>query len=258
MNPVSQVAASWKLGTNPRKERAPFLDKLKPDLSLNFGSRKNSATTTVNSSPIILQQEFVPFDWNLLQSRFPGGVDKDNWKDLRDHLPEDIRFNFKFNPPIEGSDASPTWTFHPSGLSTKTSIPLQLKGYSVIIPAPTSPRVVTGSIPPADPRAEELIDPSLELDDDTVNTIFEIYSFAIGFYLFLDGNLQILVPLGFDSASKSGFFSSRFRPTWSACMADAAFISCTLPKPELLWRPESRICRDEFDADVWKQHQKGV
>jgi hypothetical protein len=156
------------------------------------------------------QRETPPVDWGLLERRFPEDMDVSNWKEFRSHLPEDLRY-IEFKPSIEGSKASPTWTFRPPSDVVTTEIPLQIKGYPVVIPVPAYPIGRIESSPPPDPLTSP-IDPSIELDNETVKLIFETYDFAMGFYLLLDGSLQIIVSSDevFNPESKLVVFSSPF------------------------------------------------
>lgn len=53
------------------------------------------------------------------------------------------------------------------------------------------------TIPPPDPRLH-FIDPSIEIDEDTVNDIFRVFDDVLGFYLLINGMLQFIVPDDFD------------------------------------------------------------
>jgi hypothetical protein len=197
--------------TNFQKDRNPFLtllDELRNGFWISSTSRSNSTHTTINLSPTIaakeatssdisptiLAKDDTPFDWNSLHSKFPWEVTDNNWDDLRQHFPAEIRSNFQLNYSTQGRKVSPTITFRPPRAAKRPPIPLEIKGYPVIIPAPTLLSRSPGSNPPTDPRIDNPINPSLALDDDTVKEILQTYNFALGFYIFLDGSIQIIVP----------------------------------------------------------------
>jgi hypothetical protein len=201
------------------------------------------------SSPILAKDD-ASFDWNSLHSKFPWDVTATNWNGFREYFPAEIRSNFQLNYPNKGSKASPTITFRPSRNAVPPPVPLEIKGYPIIVPAPTLPSLDPGTSPPPDPRADNPIDPSLALDDDTVKEVLRTYNFALGFYIFLDGSIQIVIPSNCNVESKFNLPISVFQIAGSEWMTDVAFNSWTIPKTNQIRRPESQLRSGEFNANL--------
>jgi len=160
----------------------------------------------------------VTDDWGI-DFRFPGKVNQDNWKELLHHLPTHLQDDIEFKVQPDGTDAPCTWTFYPSPEQAElaTPVPLEIKGIPVIIPATPPYPLVAGSSPPPDPW-DKTIDPSSDLDSAMVRTILDLYDFAIGFYLLMNGNIQIIVTSEFDAASKFPYTFSQPYPCNEADM----------------------------------------
>ena len=182
------------------------MDALALDKLPGSGSRTSSiATTKFLSSPTLPLLD-IP-----IKDLFPDGLNVNNWRRLLPSLPDDIRDDIEYNEPPKGTNAQPTWTVYASESKSERQIriPLHIEGIPVIIPVPPTYTLVAGGCPPPDPY-EKLIDPSSTLDSEIADIIFKLYDFSIGFYLLLDGNLQILVPSGFDSTCEFLFKCSNF------------------------------------------------
>ena len=154
-----------------------------------------------NISPQIPELDFSD-DWDI-DTKFPDEVNSDNWKELLPHLPAHLRDDIEFKEFVEGTEAPCTWTFYPSPdqAELRTPVPLTIKGIPVIIPATPLYPIVAGNTPPPDPWGKN-IDPSLDVDSEVVRNILDLYDFAIGFYILLNGDIQIIVPPEFNVASK--------------------------------------------------------
>ncbi len=121
--------------------------------------------------------------------------------EVLDELPDHIRDNLEFNPPPEGKIWPRSWTFVPGPSQTmdgKWSIPLRIAGAPVIIPVPWRyPLMSDVSVtPPGDPH--ETISPAAPVTRTIVEDVFGVFEFARGFYLLLDGLLQLVVDEEFD------------------------------------------------------------
>ena len=116
--------------------------------------------------------------------------------EVLDELPDHIRDNLEFNSPPEGKIWPRSWTFVPGPSQTvdgKWSIPLRIAGAPVIIPVPWRyPLMSTVSVtPPGDPH--ETISPAAPVTRTLVEDVFGVFDFARGFYLLLNGLLQLVV-----------------------------------------------------------------
>ncbi|KAH6982584.1 hypothetical protein EDB80DRAFT_691770 [Ilyonectria destructans] len=88
-------------------------------------------------------------------------------------------------------------TCTPSKDTPVEEIPLTIGGHPVVIPVEYRYPASAFTMPPPDPHPH-FIDPSIEIDEDTVNDIFEIFEDVLGFYLLINGMLQLIVPDDFD------------------------------------------------------------
>lgn len=114
-----------------------------------------------------------------------------------DELPEAVQDDLKFNDMgVQGS----SWTFTEGETTPEHQIPLKIDGHPVIIPVRYYYPLMAISSPPPDPhpRIISTLDPLL---DDTISDIFATFTGAVGFYLLVNGYLQIIVPEDFDYES---------------------------------------------------------
>ncbi|KAH8683860.1 hypothetical protein BGZ61DRAFT_58783 [Ilyonectria robusta] len=126
-----------------------------------------------------------------------GGDETRDWQDWTTscpNLPEAISDNLE---PRQVFGSGRVWTCTPSKNTPVDKIPLTIGGHPVVIPVPYYYPASAFSIPPPDPHPR-FIDPSISLDEDTVNEIFNNFEHVLGFYLFINGMLQLIVPDEFD------------------------------------------------------------
>lgn len=93
--------------------------------------------------------------------------------------------------------SGPVWTCTPSKAIPISDIPLTVSGHPVVVPVQYHYPASAFTVPPPDPHPH-LIDSSVEIDEDTVNDIFQVYEGAVGFYLLINGMLQLIVTEDFD------------------------------------------------------------
>lgn len=117
-----------------------------------------------------------------------------NWKTFLSHLPEGFRDQLDLRE-VFGSGL--VWTCTPSDSTRIDEIPLTIAGRPVVIPVEYRYPLMSATTPPPDPHPR-FIDPSITIDEATVNDIFNTFEKALGFYLLINGMLQIIVPDGFD------------------------------------------------------------
>ncbi|KAK6539013.1 hypothetical protein TWF694_010561 [Orbilia ellipsospora] len=103
----------------------------------------------------------------------------------------------------------PCWTCTAIGEQVN-GIPLTIAGLPVVIPVPQKyPPVETmGSVVP-DPIAES-IDPSLPPSKEVIGKLFSIFDNCVGFYVLLNGYIQIIVPQDFDFEGTVKWKPSKF------------------------------------------------
>lgn len=121
-------------------------------------------------------------------------LERGGWKQLLPLLPEIIRWDIEYKS--YGVHCS-CWTFTPSTEISPTDTPLTIAGAPVVIPVDYQYPLMGLVAPPPDPFPRA-IDPGAVLDMSTIATIFQTFEHALGFFLLLNGMLQIFVPEDFD------------------------------------------------------------
>jgi hypothetical protein len=89
------------------------------------------------------------------------------------------------------------WTFTPSTEISPQDVPLFIAGAPVIIPVDYRYPLMGAVAPPPDPHPG-IINPREPLDIETIVMMLKDFEDALGFFLLLNGMLQIIVPDGFD------------------------------------------------------------
>ena len=89
------------------------------------------------------------------------------------------------------------WTCTTSDSLTADAIPLSMYGIPVVIPVQNQLPPHSPFSPPPDPYPE-FIEPAAHITDEMIGAIFDVYEEALGFYLLINGYLQIIIPDEFD------------------------------------------------------------
>ncbi|ORY04371.1 hypothetical protein BCR34DRAFT_572744 [Clohesyomyces aquaticus] len=89
------------------------------------------------------------------------------------------------------------WTCTPLADTPIEKIPLTIGGYPVVIPVEYQYPPMALTLPPPDPHPL-FIDSSKIISEDIVNDIFKTYDIVLGFYILINGMLQVIVPDDFD------------------------------------------------------------
>jgi WD40 repeat protein len=110
------------------------------------------------------------------------------------NLPEMIRDNLEYRE-VYGS--GPVWTYTLAEDVFSEDIPLRISGHPVVVPVDYRHPAAAYTIPPPDPR-HLFIDASKDVSEDIVHDIFETYNDIVGFYLLINGMLQLIIPEDFD------------------------------------------------------------
>lgn len=76
-------------------------------------------------------------------------------------------------------------------------VPITIDDVPVVIPVETRYPLRAPLNPPPDPHPKFIV-PSDYLPDETIREIFSVYDRALGFYLLINGQLQIIVPDDFN------------------------------------------------------------
>ncbi|KAK6858448.1 hypothetical protein PG995_006147 [Apiospora arundinis] len=120
-------------------------------------------------------------------------------------LPEELRYDLQLENRLE----YPCWTCIPPDTTPSYSVPLTIANLPVVIPIRSYYPLHAGLIPPPDPYPQQ-ISPVGQLADEIVEKILETFEEAVGFYLLINGMLQIIVPEDFDITSALNHYPRRF------------------------------------------------
>jgi hypothetical protein len=130
---------------------------------------------------------------HLLPDKAPE-LGNGNWKQVVQLLPERLRWDTGFKS--HGVQSS-CWTFTPSTDVSTADVPLTFAGAPVVIPVDYQYPLMGLVAPPPDPYPQA-IDPGAALEISTIVAIFQTFEPSLGFFLLLNGMLQITVSDDFD------------------------------------------------------------
>jgi hypothetical protein len=111
-----------------------------------------------------------------------------------DQMSDDIELDLERTKLQSASDC---WTCTPSESIPKDAIPIYIDGLPVVIPVRSIAPLVGIPSPPPDPHPH-FIDPTQTVTDDLTGEIFQTFTEASGFYLLINGWLQLIVLDSFD------------------------------------------------------------
>lgn len=89
------------------------------------------------------------------------------------------------------------WTCSPVDSVSTDKVPIAISDVPVVIPVESRYPLRAPVTPPPDPHPK-FIDPTRQIPDNVISEIFKVYEDALGFYLFINGQLQIIIPDDFD------------------------------------------------------------
>ncbi|KAK8029914.1 hypothetical protein PG993_011205 [Apiospora rasikravindrae] len=141
---------------------------------------------------------------HLHQDKYLGDIEADVARFLLS-LPEELRYNLQ----LENMLVQPCWTCIPSNSPASYIIPLTIANLPVVVPVRMSYPLNPGLTPPPDPHPYH-ISPTKELHYNAVEQILDTFEEAIGFYLLVNGMLQLIVPDHFDFSSAMNCYPGRF------------------------------------------------
>jgi len=110
--------------------------------------------------------------------------------DLPELMPDNLEYR-------EVYGSGPVWTYTSAEDISIENIPLRISGHPVVVPVEYRHPAAAYTIPPPDPR-HLFIDASIDVSEDIINDIFETYNDIVGFYLLINGMLQLIIPDDFD------------------------------------------------------------
>jgi hypothetical protein len=135
---------------------------------------------------------------NLL-SAHAGFVDSE-WTTIQSLLPTTWMWDVEYQNchPIDGRSYG-SWTCTPLELDEPEVFPLTIAGAPVVLPVEYQWPPMGGVNPPPDPRPSTLIDCRKDMSLDAIRDVFLTFEGCLGFYLLINGLLQVIVPDEFDT-----------------------------------------------------------
>jgi hypothetical protein len=89
------------------------------------------------------------------------------------------------------------WTCSPIDSLSTHKVPITISDVPVVIPVESQYPLRAPVSPPPDPHPK-FIDPMVQITDGIISEVFSVYEDALGFYLLINGQLQIIIPDDFD------------------------------------------------------------
>jgi hypothetical protein len=182
------------------RESPPWCDK--PFAELEPGNASDKDTPEPDASQLTYR---IDRHLHLLADN-SAELAKGRWRDLRQLLPEVLRGDIEYK---SRGHLSSCWTFTPSEEVSPSDVPLAIAGAPVIIPVDYRYPLMGLLAPPPDPYPF-VINPVAPLNMQTVVRIFKTFEHALGFYILINGMLQIVVPEGFDYEWASSYKPNAF------------------------------------------------
>ena len=158
------------------------------------------------SSVLVGEESFKP---HLLSDH--GNLDDVDLKDIRENLPEEWMWDVDYTAThnINGKDHV-CWTCTPTEPDDPKNFPLTILDLPVVLPVQYQWPPMAGVNPPPDPRPSALVDCTVDLSLEVVRDIFLTFENSIGFYLLINGLLQIIVKEDFDTEWASSHLPHKY------------------------------------------------
>ncbi|KAH4023843.1 hypothetical protein HBH70_077020 [Parastagonospora nodorum] len=132
------------------------------------------------------------------------------WKDVRDSLPYPWKLDLQYDTAGGGTGRHGAWTCRPMDPDRIIDYPLSIAGAPIVIPVQHRWPPMAGVAEPPDPRRLQLIDCNEAMPLETVRDIFLTFEHTVGFYLLINGLLQLIVPKNFDTEWAALHYPHRF------------------------------------------------
>jgi len=123
------------------------------------------------------------------------GLTKVDWKKVQTQLPESWMWDVDYHNTSTSSENAPIgcWTCTPIDNDIPKSFPLTIAGMPVVLPVEHTWPPMSGVNPPPDPRPSAPIDCMTALPLEVIRDLFLTFAGGLGFYVLLNGVLQIIV-----------------------------------------------------------------
>jgi hypothetical protein len=166
-------------------------------------------TVSVAPSPSISNADEGLFEPHILSKN--RNLEEFDWKDVRAKLPEDWMWDIDYTAThsVNGKDHA-CWTCTPTEPDDPKNFPLTISDFPVVLPVEYQWPPMAGVNPPPDPRPSALIDCTAELSLEAIRDLFLTFDGSIGFYLLINGLLQIIVTEDFDTEWASSHLPHKY------------------------------------------------
>ncbi|OWY53009.1 hypothetical protein AALT_g3374 [Alternaria alternata] len=201
------------------KLRATWLEALEGDAANTragiqpFSSRfAGSALTPDHSQDTNLVSGTVNSDTKELSHHMSSEtISLHDWKEVRSKLPVDWQFDVEYHViKVNKGGQHGCWTCTPLELNEPKCYPLTIAGAPVILPVDYRWPPESGLMPPPDPRATMPIDCRATLPLALVKDLFLTFQGSIGFYVLINGLLQVIVPKDYDTSWASSHLPHKY------------------------------------------------
>lgn len=201
--------------TSPTLERTPseshdtWLEEPKGDTSDTQTKTETEIPCTTDSSTAPDNNQNADFisrtassDADELSHYLPSETTSShNWKEVRSRLFTDWQWDLEYhatNANHGGQHGS--WTFTPMEPTEPKACPLKIGNAPVVLPVEYRWPPVGGVTPRPDPRATAPIDCYGSLSFELVKDLFLTFQGSVGFYVLINGLLQVIVPERYDTS----------------------------------------------------------
>lgn len=139
------------------------------------------------------------------------GCDDENWQAIHTRLPEAWRWDVDYHTThSNGGKDHGCCTCTPVEPDDPKNFPLTIAGTPVVLPVEHQWPPMAGVNPPPDPRPSAPIDCTSDIPLEVVRDLFLTFEGSVGFYLLINGLLQIIVPEGFDTVWASSHLPHKY------------------------------------------------
>jgi hypothetical protein len=166
----------------------------------------NSDITQCKGNALHLAENLIPYFLpNLCR------VLETKWEQVHAMLPEAWKWDLEYNSTYtESHDQHGAWTCTPLEPDEPKDYPLSIADAPVVLPVEYRWPPIGGVTSPPDPRPSEPIDCRTKIPLPVIRNILLTFEGSIGFYLLINGLLQIIVPNDFDTTWASSHLPHRY------------------------------------------------
>jgi hypothetical protein len=188
----------------------PPVQRLEKETSGEEGGHRD--ITPLHTGSQAGEFETTPGDAEVEVAHLFPDLTSTDWKDLQTQLPESWMWDVDYHSTTSstGSRSLGCWTCTPLDDDDPKSFPLTIAGAPVILPVEYTWPPMAGVNPPPDPHPSAPIDCTAEVPLETIRDLFLTFEGSLGFYLLVNGVLQIIVDEEFDTEWASSHLPHKY------------------------------------------------